>query len=156
VGIKFSRFESTKFGPQDVGIEFSRFEIRYQPIVRAFYRSELCKRSTKGFFAIQLTLKPETHPHKLHCDQFESLGFETLDDVADETALDSIGLDHQEATFCVRHVWGDINRDAEKKSKNVELTRQEFSVIEKANQRLKRHLNGGLGMCECVFTSVVN
>lgn len=30
----------------------------------------------------------------------------------------------------------------------MELTRQEFSVIEMANQRLKRHLNGELGMCE--------
>jgi hypothetical protein len=51
--------------------------------------------------------------------------------------LDAIRLDHQEATFCVRHVGLDIDRDAKKKNKNVELTRQEVSVIEKANQRLK-------------------
>jgi len=39
--------------------------------------------------------------HKLHGDEFESSLLESLDDVADESALNSIGLHHDESAFRV-------------------------------------------------------
>lgn len=45
-----------------------------------------------------------THPGELEGDQLEALGLETLDDLTDESALDSVRLDHDESTFLVgRH-----------------------------------------------------
>ena len=41
--------------------------------------------------------------HELHGDEFESLLLESLDDVADEEALDAVGLDHDEGSLGRRH-----------------------------------------------------
>lgn len=46
-------------------------------------------------------IESTTYPHELHCDKLEAFGFESLDDVSNKTALDTIRLDHQEATFCI-------------------------------------------------------
>lgn len=40
---------------------------------------------------------------ELHGDEPESLLLEPLDDVADESALDGIGLDHDEGALVVSH-----------------------------------------------------
>jgi len=42
--------------------------------------------------------------HELHGDEFEAALFESLDDVADEAALDAIWLHHDESAVGVRHV----------------------------------------------------
>lgn len=42
-----------------------------------------------------------TYPHELHRDQLEALGLEALHDLADQSTLDSVGLDHDEGTFLV-------------------------------------------------------
>ena len=39
--------------------------------------------------------------HELHGDQLEALLLESLDDLADESALDTIGLDHDEGLLLV-------------------------------------------------------
>jgi len=41
--------------------------------------------------------------HELHSDELEAALFESLDDVADESALDSVGLHHDESAVRVRH-----------------------------------------------------
>jgi len=41
--------------------------------------------------------------HELHGDELEASLFESLDDVADESALDAIRLDHDESAVGVRH-----------------------------------------------------
>lgn len=47
---------------------------------------------------------PASYPSKLHRDQLEAFRLETLDDLADESALDAIGLDHDEGALLVsRH-----------------------------------------------------
>lgn len=42
-----------------------------------------------------------TYPHEFHGDQLEALLFEALDDLADESPLDTVRLDHDEGTFLV-------------------------------------------------------
>ena len=54
------------------------------------------------------------HRHHLHAAEEETLGLEALDDLADETALDAVGLDHDVSLlhFCwwvVRKVCGSVN-----------------------------------------------
>lgn len=44
----------------------------------------------------------ETHPDELHGHQLESFGLETLNDLADESTLHAVGLNHDESAFCVR------------------------------------------------------
>jgi hypothetical protein len=46
-----------------------------------------------------------TYPHELHGDELEALSFEPLDDLADKSTLDSVGLDHDEGLFSL-HVTG--------------------------------------------------
>jgi len=41
--------------------------------------------------------------HKLHGDELEAPLFESLDDVADESTLDAVRLDHDESAVGVRH-----------------------------------------------------
>jgi len=41
--------------------------------------------------------------HELHGDELETSLFESLDDVADESALDAVRLDHDESAVGVRH-----------------------------------------------------
>lgn len=44
------------------------------------------------------------YPGELQGDQLEALGLETLDDLADQSTLDSVRLDHDEGAFLVgRH-----------------------------------------------------
>ena len=45
----------------------------------------------------------EAHLHELHSDELEAALFESLDDVANESALDSVGLHHDESAVRVRH-----------------------------------------------------
>lgn len=42
-----------------------------------------------------------THPHELHGDQLEALLLETLDDLANQSTLDGIGLDHYKSALLV-------------------------------------------------------
>ena len=54
------------------------------------------------------------HRHHLHAAEEETLGLEALDDLADETALDAVGLDHDVGLlhFCwwvVRKVCGSVS-----------------------------------------------
>lgn len=42
-----------------------------------------------------------THPHELHGDQLEALLLETLDDLANQSTLDGIGLDHDKSALLV-------------------------------------------------------
>ena len=47
-----------------------------------------------------------TYPHELHSDQLEALLLETLDDLAHQSTLDGIGLDHDEGALLVSgHVY---------------------------------------------------
>jgi hypothetical protein len=39
--------------------------------------------------------------HELHGDQLEALLLETLEDLADKSALDTVGLDHDEGPLLV-------------------------------------------------------
>jgi hypothetical protein len=41
------------------------------------------------------------HMHELHGDQLEALLLETLEDLADNPALDTVGLDHDEGPLLV-------------------------------------------------------
>lgn len=41
--------------------------------------------------------------HEFHGDELEAALFESLDDVADESALDSVGFHHDESAVGVRH-----------------------------------------------------
>jgi hypothetical protein len=45
--------------------------------------------------------KESTYMHELHGDQLEALLLESLDDLAHESALDAIGLDHDEGLLLV-------------------------------------------------------
>ena len=50
----------------------------------------------------------DTYSHELHCNQFESFGFEPFDDFTDEPTMNTIGLDHDKASFGVTsHFWKD-------------------------------------------------
>lgn len=42
-----------------------------------------------------------TYPHEFHGHQFETLVFETLNDLSNEISMDAIGLDHDEGAFLV-------------------------------------------------------
>ena len=46
-------------------------------------------------------LARNTYVHHFHGDQFKSLLLKSLDDVANETALNGIGLEHDEGAFTV-------------------------------------------------------
>lgn len=43
----------------------------------------------------------KTYPGELEGDQLEALSLETLDDLADQSTLDSVGLDHDEGALLV-------------------------------------------------------
>jgi len=59
---------------------------------------------------INCILRPKTifltHPDKFHSDQFESLGLETFDDLADKSTLYTVGLDHDKSAFGIRVAHG--------------------------------------------------
>lgn len=42
-----------------------------------------------------------TYPDHLHGNELEALVLETLDDLADESTLDTVGLDHDEGALLV-------------------------------------------------------
>ena len=42
-----------------------------------------------------------TYMHEFHGDKLEALLFKSLDDITDESALDPIGLDHDEGPLLV-------------------------------------------------------
>lgn len=46
-------------------------------------------------------VEASTYPSELHRDQLEALRFETLDDLANESPLDAIGLDHDKGALLV-------------------------------------------------------
>ena len=50
----------------------------------------------------------DTYRHEFHGNQFESFGFEPFDDFTNKTSMNTIGLDHDKASFVVtRHFWKD-------------------------------------------------
>lgn len=65
--------------------------------------------SSIDFILIQLT----AYPGELQSDQLEALLFEAFDDLADESTLDAVRLDHDKSTLLVGHRYGNNGEECQ-------------------------------------------
>lgn len=90
------------------------------------------------FFLIQLS----AYPGELQGDQLEALLLEALDDLADEPALDAIGLDHDESPLLIsRHCRRDYRKECQNCAEHQEL--HVFAVAKKSRIRNAGKVNCG-------------